>query len=77
MHSYVETIQEAQGGEIQLHKDEISGNLFVLKKMNADENQLSEVKISLLLSVNPHPNIIQFESCHYIKKWNIVQEAIC
>ena len=77
MQSYVETIQEAQGGEIQLHKDKISGNLFVLKKMNVDENEFSEIKISLLLSVHPHPNIIQFEGCHYRENDYMLQMEHC
>lgn len=65
MQSYPATIVETLDGEVQLHRDDISDELFVVKTMSKTEDAFNEVEVALLLADRPHPNIIQFKGCSY------------
>lgn len=73
-YEFVETLEEALFGEIQLCRDIESGQTIVVKTMAThrmkaklscrglavDEDAFNEIKMARLLRAHPHPNIVQF-----------------
>ena len=81
MYKYLKTLHDAFYGHIELHQNEETGELLVMKKMNSEcmganvylngvrmaEDAFNEIIMAQFLSARPHRNIIQFKGCYFTR----------